>query len=112
MKIERKEYRKEMIEWLGPQRGAWNDDITRLIEKVNELVDIVNGNSGKKEISDSRNTKEREKEKEKVPAKVSTKVMTTHQSQDKDETKAKAKVTSTVGTQTPKKERNYATRGY
>ena len=112
MKIERKEYRKEMIERLGPQRGAWNDDITRLIEKVNELVDIVNGDSEKKEIPDSRVAKEREKEKEKVPAKVSTEVKTTHQSRDKDETKAKAGVTATVGTTTPKKERDYATRGY
>lgn len=36
-----------MIEKIAPQSGAWNEDTTRIIEKLNEIVDILNGKNDK-----------------------------------------------------------------
>lgn len=43
-----------MIGRLEPPRGAWDEDIVRLIEKVNELVDAVN--EEKKELAELKKT--------------------------------------------------------
>ena len=95
-----------MIEKLGPQRGAWNDDIVQLIGKVNELVDVLNGKNEGMTTQDPRETKERGK------GKVNTKVKTSHQPRDKVKAKPEAKATTTVGTPTPKKGKDYTTRGW
>ena len=96
---------KNMIKRLGPQRGAWNDDIVQLIGKVNEIVDVLNGKNGRTAAPDPRETKERGK------GKVNTKAKDADQSQDKAKVKPETKATTTVGTLTPKKEKDYTTRG-
>lgn len=93
-----------MIERLRAPQGAWDEDTVKVIEKVNEIVDILNGGNGKKTTPTPRETKER--------GKANTKVReTTRQPSDKDEVKAKANVTMTMGTPTQKKERDISTRG-
>ena len=47
-----------MIQKLGPQRGAWNEDTVRIIEKVNEIVDLLNGKNEKKTTLDQPKPKE------------------------------------------------------
>jgi hypothetical protein len=94
-----------MIQKLGPQHGAWNEDTVRIIGKVNEIVDLLNGKNEKKTTLDPKEAKERGK------GKANTKVNTTDQLQDKAKAKPKARVTTTVGTLTPKKEKDHTTRG-
>jgi hypothetical protein len=95
-----------MIERLDSIRGAWNEDTVRLIKKVNEIVDTLNGESGKKVAQDPRETKEREK------GKTDTKVKTPHKTADKDKVGAETGPEMTMGTLTRKKERTTSTRGY